>query len=81
MKEQLKEGILYKALGSSWPYDLVYFINAKEALRFYRENKGKRRLSRMFVLKENNRVCWLPYSKKVIKLSSAESNLVSFYTF
>lgn len=70
MKEQLKEGILYKALGSSWPYDLVYFINAKEALRFYRENKGKRSLSKMFVIKENNRVCYLPYSKNVIKTSN-----------
>lgn len=67
MKEELKEGVLYKALGSSWPNDLIYFTNAKEALRFYRENKGKRSLDKMFALKHNNRVCWLPYSKNVIK--------------
>lgn len=69
MKEELKEGVLYKALGSCWPYDLIYFINAKEALRFYRENKKKRSLNKMFVFKQNNRVCWIPYSRNVIKTS------------
>lgn len=67
MNEKLKEGVLYKALGSSRPYDLIYFTNAKEAFDFYRKNKGKRTLSKMFVLNQNNSICWLPYSKNVIK--------------
>ena len=57
-----------KALGSSFPYDLIYTTDAKEAREFNRKNKGIRKLTRMLVMNQNGRVCWMPYSKIVIRV-------------
>lgn len=70
MNEQLpKDGTPIKALGSCWPYDLIYTTNAKEALDFNRKNKGIRQLSVMYVMNQDGRICWMPYSRNVLKTS------------
>ena len=68
MNNQLpKDGTPIKALGSCWPYDLIYTTNAKEALDFNRENKGIRRLGVMYVMNQNGRICSMPYSRNLLK--------------
>lgn len=69
MNPLLPENKLIKALGSCWPYDLLYTTNAKEALDFNRKNKGVRQLSLMYVMNQNGRVCWIPYSRNILKTS------------
>ncbi len=63
-----KDGIPVKAWGSILPYDLIYTTDEKEAEEWNKTND--RKLNLMFVMSQYGRICWMPYSSKLVKLGN-----------